>query len=182
MSVAWRSGNAAVCKTAIARVRFPLPPQNARMAELAYARHLKCRSRKGLWVQIPLRALLRQGFAVQALGPRSSAEERFPPKEEVRGSNPLGDTVYWRGRIVVHSNGFENRPGASPSWVRIPPSPQIETSESESESGARVTDPNGCNRARWLAVNPNGEGTAKRADLSRTTGFVPIFCTNALIS
>ncbi len=25
--------------------------------------------------------------------PRSSAEERFPPKEEARGSNPLGDTI-----------------------------------------------------------------------------------------
>ena len=34
--------------------------------------------------------------------PRSSAEERFPPKEEARGSNPLGDTVYWRSRIMYY--------------------------------------------------------------------------------
>jgi len=37
-------------------------------------------------------------------------------------------------------------------------------------------------RARRSATNWDGTGISKRADLSRTSGFVPIFCTNDLIS
>ena len=37
-------------------------------------------------------------------------------------------------------------------------------------------------RARRSATNWDGTGISKRADLSRTRGFVPIFCTNDLIS
>jgi len=64
---------------------------------------------------------------------------------------------------------------------RVPPPPQKETSESESEKMPRDEGAGVSKRARREAMNWDGTGTAKWADLSRTKGFVPIFWTNDLI-
>src|SRR3989344_4672335 len=61
-------------------------------------------------------------------------------------------------------------------------SPQIETSESERGKKPRADGAGGGKRCRRFATNWGGTGISKRADLSRTSGFVPIFCTNDLIS
>ena len=61
-------------------------------------------------------------------------------------------------------------------------SPQIETSESERWKKSRADGAGVGKRCRRSATNWDGTGISKRADLSRTSGFVPIFCTNDLIS
>src|SRR3989344_8165515 len=68
------------------------------------------------------------------------------------------------------------------SGVQISPSPQIETSESERWKKSRADGAGVGKRARRSATNWDGTRISKRADLSRTSGFVPIFCTNDLIS
>src|SRR3989338_8954602 len=76
---------------------------------------------------------------------------------------------------------FRKAAGRKPPRVRIPPSPQKETSESERWEEARAEGAGGGRRARREAMNWDGTGAAKWADLSRTSGFVPIFWTNDLI-
>jgi len=72
---------------------------------------------------------------------------------------------------------------ARAKWVRakVNTSPQKETSESERWEEARAEGAGVGKRARRFATNWDGTGAAKWADLSRTSGFVPIFWTNDLI-
>ena len=93
-----------------------------------------------------------------------------------------GVLCVWRGRIgwLIAPLLKSGVPLRGP-WVRIPPSPQIETSRFERTDARRAPITARDNFSRRFAANWLGGGNSKRADLSRTKGFVPIFWTNDLI-
>src|SRR3989338_2896706 len=81
--------------------------------------------------------------------------------------------------------GVGGIPPAEPSQFRsdiFKQTPQIETSRFERADARRDGRTARDNFSRRKAANWLGGGNSKRADLSRTKGFVPIFWTNDFIS
>ena len=66
--------------------------------------------------------------------------------------------------------------GRKPSWVRIPPSPQIETSESERWKMPRAVGAGVGKRWRRSATNWDGMGISKWADLSLVSSLKTNLC------